>query len=80
MILRRSDPPEELLKPEPPSGNTASPPHIDPPGNDPNPNDPSPSTTMSFGVGVGDFLAAGRLVWDVYSAYADAPEQFHNFS
>ena len=81
MILRRNDPPEELLKSEPPSGNTtASPPHIDPLGNDPNPNDPSPSTTMSFGFGVGDFLAAGRLVWDVYSAYADAPEKFHNFS
>ena len=43
-----------------------------------NPN--HPSTTMSFGFGVGDFLALGKLVWDVYSAYADAPEQFRNFS
>ena len=36
--------------------------------------------TMSFGFGVGDFLAVGRLVWDVYRAYADAPEQFRNVS
>ena len=35
---------------------------------------------MSFGYGVGDFLAASKLVWDVYSAYVDAPEQFRNFS
>ena len=35
---------------------------------------------MSFGFGVGDFLAVGKLVWGVYSAYADAPEQFRNFS
>ena len=35
---------------------------------------------MSFGFGVGDFLTVGKLVWDVYSAYADAPEQFRNFS
>ena len=35
---------------------------------------------MSFGFGVGDFLAVGKLVWDVYRAYADAPEQFRNFS
>ena len=35
---------------------------------------------MNFGFGVGDFLAVGKLVWDVYSAYADAPEQFRNFS
>ena len=35
---------------------------------------------MSFGFGVGDFLSVGKLVWDVYSAYADAPEQFRNFS
>ena len=35
---------------------------------------------MSFGFGVGEFLTVGKLVWDVYSAYADAPEQFRNFS
>ena len=35
---------------------------------------------MSFGFGVGDFLAVGKLVWDVYSAYKGAPEQFRNFS
>ena len=35
---------------------------------------------MSFGFSVGDFLAAGKLVWDVYSAYKDAPEQFRNLS
>ena len=35
---------------------------------------------MSFGFGVGDFLAVGKLVLDVYRAYADAPEQFHDFS
>ena len=35
---------------------------------------------MSFGFGVGDFITVGKLVWDVYSAYADAPEQFRNFS
>ena len=35
---------------------------------------------MSFGFGVGDFLSVGKLVWDVHSAYADAPEQFWNFS
>ena len=35
---------------------------------------------MSFGFGVGDFLTVGKLVWDVYSAYADAPVQFRNFS
>ena len=35
---------------------------------------------MSFGFGVGDFLAVGKLVWDVYRAYADAPEQFRNVS
>ena len=35
---------------------------------------------MSFGFGVGDFLVVGGLVWDVYRAYADAPEQFRNFS
>ena len=35
---------------------------------------------MSFGFGVGDFLTVGKLVWDVYSAYVDAPVQFRNFS
>ena len=35
---------------------------------------------MSFGFGVGDFLAAGKLVWNVYSAYTEAPELFRNFS
>ena len=35
---------------------------------------------MSFGFGVGDFLAVGRLVWDMYRAYAEAPEQFRSFS
>ena len=35
---------------------------------------------MSFGFGIGDFLGVGKLVWDVYRAYADAPEQFRNFS
>jgi len=29
---------------------------------------------------VGDFLGVGKLVWDVYVAYTDAPEQFRNFS
>ena len=35
---------------------------------------------MSFGFGVGDFIAVGKLVWDLYSAYTDAPEQFRKFS
>ena len=35
---------------------------------------------MSFGFGVGDFLGVGTQVWNVYSAYAGAPEQFRNFS
>ena len=38
------------------------------------------SIAMSFGFGVGDFLSVGKLVWDVNSAFADAPEQFRNFS
>ena len=37
-------------------------------------------TTMSFGYGAGDIVAIGTLVWNVYSAYAGAPEQFRNFS
>ena len=35
---------------------------------------------MSIGFGEGDFLTVGKLVWNVHSAYADAPEQFRNFS
>jgi len=35
---------------------------------------------MSFGVGVGDFLAVSRLALDVYTAYKDAPEDFRNIS
>ena len=35
---------------------------------------------MSFGFGVRDFLAVVKPVWDVYSAYADGPKQFRNFS
>ena len=35
---------------------------------------------MSFSFSVGNFLLVGKIVWDVYSAYADAPEQFRNFS
>ena len=35
---------------------------------------------MSIGVRAGDFLTVGKLVWNVYSAYADGPEQFRNFS
>ena len=35
---------------------------------------------MSFGFGIGDFLSVGTLVWNVYNAYAGAPEQFRNFS
>lgn len=31
---------------------------------------------MSFGVGVGDFLAVGRLVLDLYNACKDAPGEF----
>ncbi|KAF8455123.1 hypothetical protein BGX38DRAFT_1169192 [Terfezia claveryi] len=38
------------------------------------------SLDMNFGFGIGDFLAVGKLLWNVYSAYADAPEQFRNFS
>ena len=31
---------------------------------------------MSFGVDVGDFLAVGRLVLDLYNACKDAPGEF----
>ncbi|RPB18673.1 hypothetical protein L211DRAFT_796008 [Terfezia boudieri ATCC MYA-4762] len=33
---------------------------------------------MSFGYGIGDFLAVSRLALDVYSACKDAPEDFRN--
>ena len=35
---------------------------------------------MSVPFGVGDVLAVGTLVWNVYTAYKGAPEQFRNFS
>jgi len=35
---------------------------------------------VPYGFGVGDFLAVSSLVWKVYKSYADAPEQFRNFS
>ena len=35
---------------------------------------------MSFGYGIGDFLAVSRLAWDVYIAFKDAPEDFRNIS
>lgn len=37
---------------------------------------------MSFGLGVGDlnFVRVGSLLWNMYSVYAGAPEQFRNFS
>jgi len=35
---------------------------------------------MSFGFSVGDFLGVGTLVWKVYRAYAEAPEQFQDFA
>jgi len=33
-----------------------------------------------FGFGVGDVLAVGTLVWNVYKTYEGAPEQFRDFS
>jgi len=36
--------------------------------------------TMSFGFGAGEIITVGTLVWNVYTAYASAPEQFRNFS
>ena len=36
--------------------------------------------TMSLEFGEGDFLGIRKLVWEVCSAYADAPEPFCNFS
>ena len=35
---------------------------------------------MSYGYGIGDFLAVSKLAWDVYTAYKDAPEDFRNIS
>jgi len=35
---------------------------------------------MSFGFGVGDFLAVSKLALDVYTAFKDAPEDFRNVS
>ena len=35
---------------------------------------------MSYGYGVGDFIAVSRLAWAVYTAYKDAPEDFSNIS
>ena len=35
---------------------------------------------MSYGYGVGDFIAVSKLAWDVYNAYKDAPEDFRNIS
>ena len=35
---------------------------------------------MSAPFGVGDIIPVVTLVWNVYAAYADAPEQFRNFS
>ena len=38
---------------------------------------------MSFGFGVGDFLAVTKLAWEVYTAYKDykeAPDDFRNIS
>lgn len=35
---------------------------------------------MSFGFGVGDFLAVGKLAWAVYKSCRDAPDSFKNIS
>jgi hypothetical protein len=35
---------------------------------------------MSFGFGVGDFLAVGKLAWSVYKSCRDASESFGNIS
>ena len=35
---------------------------------------------MSFGYGVGDFLAVSKLAWKVYKDYRGAPEDFSNIS
>ena len=35
---------------------------------------------MSFGYGVGDFIAVGTLAWNVYKSCKEAPESFGNIS
>ncbi|PVH84539.1 ankyrin [Cadophora sp. DSE1049] len=35
---------------------------------------------MSFGFGVGDFIAVGKLAWSVYKSCKEAPESFNNIS
>ena len=35
---------------------------------------------MSFGYGVGDFIALGTLAWSVYKSCKGAPEAFENIS
>ncbi|KAK0107245.1 hypothetical protein ONS95_003946 [Cadophora gregata] len=35
---------------------------------------------MSFGFGIGDFIAVGKLAWSVYKSCKDAPESFNNIS
>ena len=37
-------------------------------------------STMSFGYGVGDFLALSTLALNVYTAYVDAPGDYKNIS
>jgi len=37
-------------------------------------------TRLSYGYGVGGFIAVSKLAWDVYTAYKDAPEDFRNIS
>lgn len=34
-------------------------------------------TTMSFGFGVGDFLAVGTLAWKIYRSCKGLTEEFH---
>ena len=35
---------------------------------------------MSFGYGVGDFIAIGALAWNIYKSCKGAPESFGNIS
>lgn len=35
---------------------------------------------MSFGYGIGDFLAISKLALAVYNVYKDAPDEFKNIS
>ena len=35
---------------------------------------------MSYGYGVGDFIAVPKLVWNVCTVYKDAPGDFRNIS